>query len=278
MDVRFLDGVRVDGLAFDPLRPVRTAFWTHRTARRARAQKAVAAEVLARTWRGVAGLPFEQGVIAFGMRLELLRSGYGPGGAAVLLTRSGQRVFVVGPTTTELEPRKADRLVLYAAPLVEPDEAWLDRVRGSRGQTTIDVPDGAAASVVSRALHAQGVPHLRPGWLGASDRGARYRLRVVSTAPTDPKAAKAGAPKDKAPPALAKAPTITLDARPQADDAWLVELAQAIEPELVVVHGPRAETLAQAITEAELAARVLHSPRQLAFAGLYPEGHTPTDD
>ena len=245
MDVRYLHGVRIERLTFDPVHRVRAALWSHRVARRAGVDKAVASEPLASTWTNVLGLPFHHGVVAFGVRLELLPSGYGVGGAATLMTLDGVRALVVGPTTSELEPRQADQLVLYAAAAVTPESDWLSEVAAADGPQRIAAPDAAAAARIARALDDAGLPWSGPTWLTTQRRAA---LQLV---------VGAGRAGDR-----------VVDARPQAGDDWLVEYAGQVEAELIHVHGPRAESLASALAAAGLSARVLHVPQQLALSGL----------
>jgi hypothetical protein len=239
VDIRFIHGVRIGALTIDPIGRVRGAFWTHRPARRLPAKHVMASAPLAATWPDALAIPFGASVVAMGLRLELLPTHYGPGGAALLLADGGRRTLVVGPTTDRLEPRHAERLVL-AAPGAPDPEWWSAVARATR----LLAPDGAAAEVVSARLAAEGVAHRRPAWLGASEARAAVRL------------------------AMGAGPGVHVDARPQAPEAWLVEYARQVAPEVVLVHGPRAEPLAVALAAVGLPARVLHAPRQLALVGL----------
>lgn len=244
LEIRFTTGVRLGRITLDPTGRVIAALWTHRPARRAVAQKILAAAPLAQTWRGALALPFGRSVVAMGQRLELLRSGYGDGGAAVLSTEGGQRILVVGPTTESLEPRHADRLVMAApGPATAPAD-WLSRLDLG---APIVVPDAAAAQAVAAALADAEVPHLVPAWMRQGRGRGGGGVRVTTRGDGQ-----------------------MVDLRPQADEAWQVEYARAVAPELVYVHGPRAEPLAAALVAAGLDTRVLQAPTQLVFAHLTP--------
>lgn len=242
MQLAYVNGVRLGRVTVDPTAPVEAAFWTHRPARRVAAAKTLASQPLAAAWRDALGLPLERGAIALGGRLELLPTGYGPGGAALLLTQAGQRLLVVGPTTEALLPRRADRLVLAAPgrPVVAAD--WLDQVRAGAVSRLV-VPDGAAGLRVVDALARAGVRFTCPRWLGRGHRRAPLR---VST----------------------RGPGLVVDLRPQADEDWLVRFALSVRPGLACVHGPRAEALAAQLAAHGVPARVMGRPTQLSLAGI----------
>jgi hypothetical protein len=242
VDVRYTQGVRLGALTIDPTGRARAAFWTHRPAHRHAARHTMASAPLAGTWRDVLAIPFGGSVVAMGLRLELLPTGYGPGGAALLLANEGRRTLVVGPTTERLESRHAERLVLAAPSVPGDDGAWLAEAAAGRTPLLV-VPDAAAAEVVSARLRDAGVAHRRPPWLGPGEGKATVRLTT-------------------------RGPGRLVDARPQAPEPWLVDYALQVAPEQVLVHGPRAEPLAMALAAAGLAVRVLHAPHQLAFAAL----------
>ncbi len=241
MKVTYQHGVRLEGLTLDPTRKVDAAFWTHRPARRPTARQTLASMSLAATWPGALGLPFGRGALAMGHRVELLPTGYGVGGAALLLTRDGDRTLAVGPTTEGLVPRHAQRLVLAAPALAAPPSDWLEKALADPGR--IVVPDAAAAAAVISALEQAGVQPRRPSWLGGGPRSATHS---VSTR---------GAGR-------------YVDARPRADEPWLVRFAAQCNPEVVLVHGSRAEPLAEQLVGAGLNTRVLHGPEQLSLSGL----------
>ncbi len=240
VSIRYTHGPRVGGLTIDPLGKVPAAFWTHRPARRPPAGRVVASQPLAAGWRGVMGLPFGVGALALGQRVELLPTGYGLGGAALLLTRRGQRTLVVGPTTEALVPRAADCLVLNAPAIPEAPGRWLEAALEAE---RVVVPDDAAAAAVVSALEGAGIPHRRPSWLGGGVR--RARLGVFT-----------------------RGEGLRVDLRPQASEAWLVDFAREVQPELVCVHGLRAGPLATGLVEAGLSCRILHAPEQLTIPGL----------
>lgn len=242
MKVTYQHGVRLEGLTLDPERKVDAAFWTHRPARRPAARQTLASRSLAATWPGALGLPFGRGALAMGHRVELLPTGYGVGGAALLLTRDGERTLAVGPTTEALVPRHAQRLVLAAPALVSAPADWLEQALAVPGR--IVVPDAAAAAEVIAALEAAGIRPRRPSWLGGGPRSATHN---VSTR---------GAGR-------------VVDARPRADEAWLVRFASHCAPEVVLVHGARAEALAMQLVAAGLNTRVLHGPEQLSLSGVH---------
>lgn len=246
VQVFWSQGVRVGALSFDPEGRPPVAFYTHRSAGRPAARLALASAPLAATWSGVHGLPFGAGAVAGGLRLELLPTGYGTGGAAVLLAEDGYRVLVVGPTTEALEPRPVDELVLWApAPPDPPSEGWLAEARDAaqhRETLVFSAPDGAAAEAIARALEAADVPHRRPPWMVGGQPRASVRVgfgrgRVI-------------------------------DLRPQASPAWQVQFARACRAERVCVHGSRADALARRLTDAGLVARVIQAPAQLVLSGL----------
>lgn len=241
MDLSYTNGVRVGALTIDPSGRTRAAFWTHRPARRPAARHLMAAAPLAATWPGALAVPFGDAIIAVGLRLELLPTGYGPGGAALLLSDNGRRTLVVGPTTPALEPRHADRLVLAAPATPSEPAGWVDAVAAG-DVTRLLVPDAAAAEAVSARLHERELEHRRPGWL-------------PPTSPHGVPIATSGA-------------GLFVDARPQAGEPWLVAFACQVGPDLVWVHGPRAEALAAQLAAAGLSSRVLQAPRQLAFPGV----------
>ncbi len=249
MQVFWSNGVRVGALTFDPEGRPPIAFYTHRSDRRPAARLALASKALAATWKGVQGLPFGTGAVAAGMRLELLPTGYGPGGAAVLLAEDGFRTLVVGPTTEALEPRPVDELVIYApAPLVVPAPDWIARAReAAQAHESLALlpPDGAAAEAIARALEAADVPHRRPAWLPGGQ--PRATVRIVAAASAD---------------------AVVLDVRPLATSAWQVEHARACRADRICVHGPGSDALARRLTEAGLPARVIQAPAQLVLNGL----------
>lgn len=248
MQVFWSSGVRVGALTFDPEGRPPIAFYTHRSDRRPAARLALASKALASTWKGVQGLPFGAGAVAAGMRLELLPTGYGPGGAAVLLAEDGYRILVVGPTTEALEPRPVDELVLFApAPLDQPPTDWIARARDAaqaHEALALLPPDGAAAEAIAHALEVADIPHRRPTWLAGGQ--PRATVRIVA-------APSAGVP---------------LDLRPLASPVWQVEHARACRADRICVHGPGADALARKLTDAGLPARVIQAPAQLVLSGL----------
>ncbi|MCB9528649.1 MAG: hypothetical protein H6701_09715 [Myxococcales bacterium] len=241
MTIRYASGIRVEGLTIDPVDRVEVALWTHRPARRAPARRTLAAAPLADAWSQTLGLPLGSSAIAMGHRIELLPTGYGPGGAAVLLTRGGRRTLIVGPTTTALVPRRAERLVLFAPRPPTPPAEWLERARAA---TALDLlaPDGAGAAMISAALTIAGLPHRRPRWLGLGVGPRDAGLRVVT-----------------------RGDGLLVDARPQADEAWLADFARRVAPRSIFVHGARGDALARRLAVAGHAVRVLHGPQQLAL-------------
>lgn len=238
MKVFYQAGVRLDGLTLDPTRKVDAAFWTHRPARRTSARQTLASAPLAATWTGALGLPFGRGALAMGHRVELLPTGYGVGGSALLFTRDGERTLAVGPTTEAMVPRPAHSLVLAAPAIPAAPDDWLATTLAAPGRLV--VPDAAAAAEVIAALESAGVPPRRPAWLGSGPRSSEH---VVSM----------------------RGPGTVVDARPQASEAWLVDFATACAPELVLVHGHRAEALSTQLVAAGLNTRVLHGPEQLSL-------------
>ncbi len=246
MAILFTSGVRVDALTIDPARRAAAAFWTHRPARRVPAGRVLASTVLAATWPGALGLPIGAGAVAMGQRMELIPSGYGPGGAALLLTQAGHRTLIVGPTTRALVPRAADRLVLCAPAQRAPEAPWLERAQSGEASLRLVVPDGAAAAVVCDGLTEAGIAHFAPAWL--TPRGPRARGARVTVA--------------------TGGQGVHIDARPQADEAWLVSLARFVGPEITFVHGPRADAVAAQLAAVGLATRVLHAPKQMSLGGL----------
>jgi len=253
MEVRFQDGVRVGALTFDPTRPpargAGAAFFTHRPPRRiARAQPMMSAPMAAR-WPGALGVPFHHAVVAMGLRLEVLPSGYGVGGAAVVVTRAGHRTLVVGPVSEAFEAQPADTLVLFAPEAVRwTDADWVGAACLGQPLTTA-VPDAAAAGIVSSRLAAAGVPHRCPAVASADGREGTRAARVS---------------------VVIGGVGLEVDARPQLDDDALVALAARVGAAHLLVHGPRADVLAQRLSEAGLPSRVLASPRQLMMPGLAP--------
>ncbi len=248
MLVRYARGVRIGALTIDPTERVHDALWTHRPARRPPCGRCLASARLARRWPATLGIPMGTGAVAMGFRIELLASGYGPGGAAVLLTRDGERTLAVGPTTVELQPRQADRLVLFAPrPVADTDWAPPPMLTG-----TLRAPDGAAARELCRRLDAAGIPHRRPRWLGL---GAGPRSAAVGV--------------------VTAGPGLTVDARPQADESWLADFARRVSPQSIYVHGPRADALARRLAVEGWSVRVLHGPRQLSLLGDEPEPFSP---
>lgn len=243
MRVRFIHGVRVGGLTFDPTTRVPTALWTHRPRRRPPARVVLASAPLAEGWDGVQGLPLGRSAVAGGQLLELLPTGYGVGGAAALLTEAGFRVMVVGPTAEALGPRRVDELVLFAPRLAPIPADWLDQARAATAPLRLRALDGAGARALCAALDAAEVPHRRPPWMRPGPRGVPVS---VST----------------------HGPGLLVDLRPQASAAWLVDFARACSPTGISVHGPGAEALARRLTEVGLPARVIHAPAQLDFEAL----------
>lgn len=249
MSIQYVRGVRIGTLTIDPGERVPAALWTHRPARRPPADRVLAAAPLAAGWRRALGVPFNASAVAMGHRLELLPTGYGPGGAALLLTRDGHRTLVVGPTTEALQPRRADALVLFAGAEPGADTDWLERAKAASTDAplVVTVPDGGAAMAVADALDAAEVPHRRPGWLG---RGLGPRSSAVRLTTT--------------------AGGLAVDLRPQARLEWLVRLAGRVAPRRVRVHGPQAVALAAALAVEGHQVRILDQPRQLDWldAGL----------
>ena len=248
MELRYVQGIRLGALTFDPVGRVENAFWTHRPLRRQPARQTLASAPLAQTWGDVLGVPFGGSVVAGGFRLELVPSGYGPGGAAVIATLNGARTMVLGPVTGACEAQPVDVLVLYAPEPVREDFDWLQAAQ--LGNTLRLVPrDVGAALAVSRSLTAAGIPHHRPGWLTPAEGEGSRKARVHI--------------------ALSGEGTV-IDARPQVDEAWLVHFARSTGAERVYVHGARAEALAGRLKEAGIPSRTLMAPAQLPLAGLYP--------
>lgn len=243
MRVTFLNGVRIGGLSFDPSARAPTALWTHRPRRRSPAKVVLASAPLAAGWPGVQGLPMARSAVAGGLKLELIPTGYGPGGAAALLTEAGQRILVVGPTTESLAPRPVDELVLLAPRIGTPPAGWLASARAAREPLRLVAPDGAGAEAICAALDAAEIAHTRPPWLGGGLRSAPVRVSTHGAG-------------------------LAVDLRPQASIAWQVDFAAACQPEQIWVHGAAAEALTRRLTEAGLTARVLHAPAQLVLDGL----------
>lgn len=241
MLIRYASGVRVGALTIDPTERVPHALWTHRPARRPPARRVLASAPLARRWPATLGLPFGAGAVAVGFRLELLPSGYGPGGAAVLLARGGERTLVVGPTTEALTARHADHLVLFA-PALPADDGWLAAAREATGPTTLVVPDAAAAERAADLLTDADLAHRRPIWLERGRGPASAPLRIAT-----------------------RGPGLEVDARPQAPEGWLVRFADRVAARAVFVHGPRADHLARALAAEGHPVRVLHGPQQLSL-------------
>ncbi|MCK6574647.1 hypothetical protein L6V77_26530 [Myxococcota bacterium] len=248
MELRYVHGIRLGALTFDPVGKVASAFWTHRPVRRTPAGQTLASAPLAATWTDVLGVPFGGSVVAGGLRLELLPSGYGPGGAAVLATSNGHRTLVVGPTTTRCHAQPAHALVLCAPESVDPDESWLEAAR--QGAALRLLPrDAAAAAALSARLAAAGIPHRRPAWLDpAGGEGPRSARVVIAFGGTG----------------------LVVDGRPQADEGFLVAFAHSTGAERIYVHGPRADALSMRLREAGLPSRILSAPTQLPLAGLSP--------
>ncbi len=248
MELRYVQGIRLGALTFDPVGKVASAFWTHRPVRRVAAGQTLASAPLAATWTDVLGVPFGGSVVAGGLRLELIPSGYGPGGAAVVATSGGHRTLVVGPSTARCDPQPAHALVLYAPDPVDPDESWLEAAR--LGTALRLLPrDAAAAAAISARLRQAGVPHRRPAWLdpaaGEGPRAARVVLAFGGAG-------------------------LAVDGRPQADEGFLVAYARSTGAERIYVHGPRADALSIRLREAGLPSRILAAPAQLPLAGLSP--------
>ncbi len=248
MELRYAQGIRLGALTFDPVGRVPSAFWTHRPVRRVQAGQTLASAPLAATWSDVLGVPFGGSVVAGGFRLELIPSGYGPGGAAVIATRNGHRTLILGPVSPRCEAQPAESLVLFAADTLAPDDDWLSAAR--MGGTLRLIPrDAGAALAISEALTAAGVPHRRPAWLvaGAGEGPKSARVTLSFTGEGRP-----------------------VDARPQADEAFLAAYAHSTGAERIYVHGPRAEALSHRLKDAGMSSRVLAAPAQLPLAGLHP--------
>ncbi|MEZ4474711.1 MAG: hypothetical protein R3F60_28770 [bacterium] len=246
MQISWASGVRVGALSVDPEGRVGVALWTHRVWRRPPARLTLGSAPLAALWEGVQGLPFGVGAVAAGLRLELLPTGYGPGGAAALLAEDGQRALVVGPTTATLTPRRVDDLVLAAPAPAAPPTDWLAQAEAAAtagSPLRLVAPDGAAAAAIAEALDAAGIPHARPGWLPGGRSGARVRV-------------------------VGRGSGLAVDLRPGVDHAWRVQFARTCSAERVWVHGPTADALARRLTEAGLPARVIQAPAQLVLSGL----------
>ncbi len=239
--ITYANGVRVGELTFDPTGAAVAAFWTHRPARRPPTNRIMSSRPLARSWAGAQGLPMGAGAVAMGYRIELIPSGYGAGGSAVILTRSGERALVVGPTTDALIPRRVDHLVLYAPNDPSPPPNWLAQARNATDELRLVVPEGGSAVVVCEALRAAEIEHRAPRWLP----GARRRPARVTVALTGP--------------------GLVVDARPQASHEWLVGFAADVAAPMVYVHGPQANRLSKALKNAGHSIRILHAPRQLSL-------------
>lgn len=242
MRVTFVHGVRVGLISFDPTARAPLALWTHRPRRRPPGRVVLASAPLAADWPGVQGLPIGRSAVAGGRKMELLPTGYGVGGCAALLTESGHRVLVVGPTTASLAPRHVDQLVLRAPAVSPPPADWIAQVVDSK-QTRIVAPDGAGLVAVCAALDAAGIAHRRPPWLPGGARAAPLRVSMQGAG-------------------------FAVDLRPQAGAAWHVEFALACAPEQVHVHGAEAEERVSQLTAAGLTARVIQAPAQLVLNGL----------
>ncbi|MFN3201689.1 MAG: hypothetical protein ACE366_25015 [Bradymonadia bacterium] len=246
MQVLYNDGVQVGRITFDPRRRVPVAFWTHRPAKRPAGGRILTSDGLARRWPGTIGLPIGHSGVAMGLRLELLASGYGASGVAVMATRAGLRTLVVGPTSTRLVPRAAERMVLWVPPVRDPKGPhagnlihWLKAHLTTAHDDRLVVPDGATAEVVCQVLAQAGVPSVAPKWLG----GGRWRpgaLRI-STAGEG----------------------LLVDARPQADWPWLADLVEAVAPEQLWLHGPGAADFGAALSAEGWPVHLLTSPAQL---------------
>lgn len=244
MTIRYASGIRLGALTVDPIDRVDVALWTHRPARRPAASRHLASTTLARHWRRTLGLPIGSSAIAMGHRIELLPTGYGPGGAAVLVTRRGRRTLIVGPTTDALEPRHAEQLVLHApaSPRHVSDGPWLDRLRARRSPVDLVAPDGAAADALAAALIGAGLAYRGPRWLADGPGEAAALLRITTHGDGE-----------------------VVDLRPQADEGWLVDYAHRVDPRDIFVHGDRADALAHRLSALGHAVRVLHGPQQLAL-------------
>lgn len=248
MLVRYARGVRVGALTIDPTERVSDALWTHRPARRPPSARCLTSAPLARRWPATLGLPVGAGAVAMGFRIELIASGYGLGGVAVLLTRAGERTLVVGPTTNTLQPRRADQLILFAPSLVA-DPDWQPSP-GLSGR--LRVPDAAAARLMSQRLDMHGIAHRRPRWLGTGAGQPSARVCIVLNGPGR-----------------------CVDTRPQADEHWLAEYVRRVAPRALYVHGPRADHLARRLAGEGWPVRVLYRPRQLSLLGDDPEPFVP---
>jgi|GEM_PF-2304591 len=239
--ITYANGVRVGELTFDPTGATVAAFWTHRPARRPPSKRLMSSRYLAQSWAGAQGLPMESGAVAMGYRIELLPTGYGEGGSAVLLTRGGERALVVGPTTTALGPRQVDHLVLYAPDDPAPPVDWVVQARETTEDLRLVVPDGGSAAMVCKVLTQAAIPHRGPRWLS-------------------------GTPRQSAPVTVGlTGPGLVVDLRPQADFEWLVRFADSVGSPMVYVHGPQANRLSKALKVAGHSIRVLHAPRQLSL-------------
>jgi hypothetical protein len=243
MALRYTSGVRLERLTVDPSRPAQVAFWTHRPARRPKAGRLLASMELATTWPDALGIPMGRGAIAMGHRIELLPTGYGPGGAALMLTRDGRRTLVVGPTTDGLQARPVDQLALFVPSRPTPPVDWLERASEATEPLRIVVPDGGAALHASQLLTAAGVPYRCPSWLQGGVRRAKISITT-------------------------RGPGLEADLRPQADEVWLADFAARTGPELVLLHGPRADHVAVRLARLGLATRVLAAPQQMTLAGI----------
>jgi hypothetical protein len=256
MRITYARGVRVGALTIDPDGVVPVAFWTHRPPRRPTARRVLCARALAADWAGTLGLPYHHGSVAAGMRVELLPTGYGPGGAAVLLTQAGRRTLVVGPTTESLEPRTVDQLVLAApAAVAPPPDDWLQTLAVSTAPSRAVVPDSGAAQVLVDALTAHNVSWSGPAWLGGARRGGQVRVALSGRG-------------------------LALDLRPSPPLTWLARYASQVQPEGVSVHGPRAHALAAMLQQAGLPVSVIHGPLQLMLtgSGTAPGHHVSSKD
>lgn len=253
MQVLYNEGVQVGRITFDPRKPVPVAFWTHRPPRRPRGGRILTSEGLARRWPGTIGLPIGHTGVAMGLRLELLASGYGAAGVAVMVTREGHRTLVVGPTSAALIPRRAEQLVLYVPTPRGPEEPteetlieWLKIHLEPAHEGRLRVPDRATAERVCHRLAAAGVPVVPPPSLGGRPR-RQGQLRVVF-----------------------EGPGLWVDARPQAEPAWLRWLVAQVDPERLWLHGPGATPFAAALQDDGWPAQLLVPPEQLPLRDAPP--------
>lgn len=233
MRVQYKGGVRLDGLCFDPRGRVEAALLTHRPGRRGSSQRLACSAPLAGAWPKALALPMGRSVVALGRQIELVPTGYGIGGAAALVNHGGQRAFVVGPTTTCIEPRPADVLVLYVPEIATLDCSWLRAVGCPDGPKLLVLPDGAALEAAAATLRRAGLPFKAPKWaepVGGSDAVVRLAMRGDG---------------------------LRIDMRPQADECFLALFAERVQAREIWLHGPRARILAARLVDRGVPTRVL---------------------